>query len=251
MSSFDENPSSSLEQVPVLVLCGGRGSRLGSVTETAPKCLVDIGGKPFIEHQLGLLKRKGAKKVYLLTGYLSAQVEKFVSDAGDLGLSIECLSDGDELKGTGGAVAQAAKSMSGTMAVMYGDSYLDIPMSSVCQRFQKCARPSLMTIIENHEAISTQKSNVEYDPKRTLIKDYNKKNPTEAMRYIDYGLSFFDAAIFQELKRQDPCDLGDIFTELAGEGKLAGYEVQHRYYDINTPESLIETRAYLSQNNLW
>lgn len=234
-----------------MVLCGGRGTRLGAITETIPKCLVEIAGKPFLAHQLELLKREGSTKVYLLTGYLSDLVEDYVKGGNEYGLSIECIADGKKTKGTGGAVKSVVQKLNGTVAVMYGDSYLDIPMASVYQRFQKCGQQAMMTVIENHGAVSTQKSNVEYDPVKTLVKNYSKNEPTDAMKYIDYGLSFFNAEYWKNLEEKTPFDLGQVFTNLSKEGKLAGYQVQRRFYEINTPEGLIETRAYLSRNSLW
>jgi len=240
-----------LEPVPFLVLVGGKGTRLGETAKDKPKCMVDIGGEPFVSHMLKLLRDKGVKQVVLLTGHHGEQIRDFVKDGKDFDLKVTYSDDGKKPLGTGGAVKKAASSLSGTVAVMYGDTYLDIPMAAVCQRFEKSVQPALMTVIENHDAVSMQKSNVEYDPKRTLIKNYDKKEPTEEMKYIDYGLSFFDATVLKEPIKKGAYDLGDVFAKLASDGKLAGYEVQRRFYDINTPESLIQARAYLSRNNLW
>lgn len=247
----EDELKAQLAPVPFLVLVGGKGSRLGDSAADRPKCMVDIGGEPFVSHMLKLLKDKGAKNVVLLTGHRGDQVREYVKDGKDFDLDVAYSEDGDSPLGTGGAVKKAAGDLKGTVAVMYGDSYLDIPMSSISQRFEKCAQSGLMTVIQNHDAVSTQKSNVEYDPKRTLIKAYSKKNPTEAMTYIDYGLSFFDADVLKKFDKDGEFDLGEIFTKQAEAGQLAGYEVQRRFYDINTPESLIHTRAFLSRNNLW
>lgn len=240
-----------LSPVPFLVLVGGMGSRLGNAAADRAKCMVDVGGEPFVSHMLKLLKEKGAQKVVLLTGHKGEQVREFVKDGKAFDLEVTYSDDGQSALGTGGAVKKAASELSGTVAVMYGDSYLDIPMSSILQRFEKCAQSGLMTVIQNHDAVSKQKSNVEYDAKRTLIKAYSKKNPTDVMTYIDYGLSFFDADVLKKFSQDGEFDLGEIFTKQAEAGQLAGYEVQRRFYDINTPESLIETRASLSRNNLW
>lgn len=240
-----------LSPVPFLVLVGGKGSRLGDSAADRAKCMVDVGGEPFVSHVLKLLKEKGAQKVVLLTGHKGEQIREFVKDGKEFDLDVTYSDDGESLLGTGGAVKKAASELSGTVAVMYGDSYLDIPMSSICQRFEKCPQRALMTIIQNHHAVSKQKSNVEYDPKRTIIKAYSKKNPTDAMTYIDYGLSFFDAEVLNKFQSEGEFDLEEIFMKLAQSSQLAGYEVQRRFYDINTPESLIETRASLSRNNLW
>jgi NDP-sugar pyrophosphorylase family protein len=240
-----------LSPVPFLVLVGGLGSRLGDNAVNRAKCMVDVAGEPFVSHMLKLLKEKGVQKVVLLTGHKGEQIRNFVKEGKEFDLDVTYSDDGESLLGTGGAVKKAASELCGRVAVMYGDSYLDIPMSSICQRFEKCPQPALMTVIQNHEAVSKQKSNVAYDPKRTLIKAYSKKNPTDEMTYIDYGLSFFDAEVLKKFDNEGEFDLAEIFTKLSKSSQLAGYEVQRRFYDINTPESLIETRASLSRNSLW
>ncbi len=246
-----EETKTVLSTVPILILVGGLGKRLGDASKDKPKCMVDIGGEPFINHQLRLLAGKGAHEIVLLTGHLGDQIREQVGDGKQFGLNVSYSDDGKKALGTGGAVEKVAKTLNDTVAVLYGDTYLDIPMAAVCQRFQKCAQPALMTLLENHEVIRRQESNVEYDRSKTLVKAYNKEKPSEKMRHIDYGLSFFNADIFKQSKQKGAYDLAETFKELAKSERLAGYEVQNRYYDVNTPENLIETRAYLSQNNLW
>jgi NDP-sugar pyrophosphorylase family protein len=60
--------------VPVAILAGGRATRLGSLTETVPKAMVDVAGQPFIDHQLALLRRRGLRRAVLCLGHLGEQV---------------------------------------------------------------------------------------------------------------------------------------------------------------------------------
>lgn len=247
----NEELISPLAKIPFLLLVGGQGKRLKETTADKPKCLVDIAGEPFINHQLKLLAGKGASKIIILTGRQGEQIREVVGDGKQFNLDISFSDDGKKPLGTGGAVEKAAKGLSGSFAVMYGDTYLDIPMAAVFQRFEKCAQPALITVIENIESIRRQESNTSYDRSRMLINDYNKEKPSENMHHIEYGLSFFNADIFAKPEPKNVYDLGEKFKKLAKSGQLAGYEVQNRFYEINTPESLIETRAYLSRNNLF
>src|SRR5215471_14737831 len=68
-------PMPSAEQLEcAVVLAGGLGTRLGNLTADCPKPLVDVKGRPYLEHQLLLLKRHGITKILLLTGYLGEQI---------------------------------------------------------------------------------------------------------------------------------------------------------------------------------
>jgi N-acetyl-alpha-D-muramate 1-phosphate uridylyltransferase len=70
----------SMAEVPVALLAGGLATRLGPITATVPKGLVEVDGRPFIDHQLELLRRNGARQVVLCLGHLGEQVEAHLGD---------------------------------------------------------------------------------------------------------------------------------------------------------------------------
>ncbi len=253
MTVEQDKDGPSLESVPVLILCGGLGKRLGAFVKGVPKSLVDIGGEPFLSHQLKLLKREGATRVVLLVGHLGDKIKEFIEKADDFQMAITCVEDGEKALGTGGCVAKVLDEVGDEFAVMYGDSYLDISMAPVYKAFKDFGLPGLMTVLENnpHNNNQWEVSNVEFDRETGKVMVYDKKKPAEAMHHIDFGLSFFQKTAFDNFKKKKSFDLGLVFQDLTKAGKLAGYEVHRRFYDLNTPERLIETRAYLSQNKLW
>ena len=71
-----------------VILCGGLGTRLGKITKQLPKPMVDVSGKPFLEHLLIQLKKNGIKKVLLLVGYRSEVIKKYFGDGKKLNLKI-------------------------------------------------------------------------------------------------------------------------------------------------------------------
>ncbi|MCC7528099.1 MAG: NTP transferase domain-containing protein [Candidatus Melainabacteria bacterium] len=246
-----ENPQ-TLEEVPFLILAGGKGTRLGDLTKDVPKPLVDIGGEPFIAHVLRLLKREGVKKVILLTHHLADQIEDFIQDGSKFGLEAAYIKDGPEALGTGAAVKQGLSKVEDCFAVMYADTYLDISMAPVLAAFKSSGLSAMMTVLEN--ANQWLPSNVEYDDENGKIVKYDKKKNTSKMHFLDYGLSFFSKPAFEKHCKSlnnTAFDLGDVFQSMAKKSELAGYAVNRRFYDVSTVESLIETRAYLSQNQLW
>ena len=87
--------------LPVAILAGGMATRLRPITETIPKSLVDVAGKPFILHQLDYLRRQGLTRVVLCLGYLGEKVEDVVGDGAAYGLEVLYSWDGPRLLGTG------------------------------------------------------------------------------------------------------------------------------------------------------
>ena len=75
--------------MPAVILAGGYATRLRPITEKIPKALVDVAGRPFLWHQLQLLKRQGAHKVVLAVGHLGELIQQEFGDGSDLDMSLE------------------------------------------------------------------------------------------------------------------------------------------------------------------
>ena len=226
---------------PVAILAGGLATRMRPHTETIAKAMLEVAGEPFIAHQLRLLKREGVSSVVLCLGYLGEQVVEFVGDGSRFGLEIKASFDGPVLLGTGGALRRALPLLGESFFVLYGDSYLDIPMRAVWDRFRASGLPALMTVYRNEGRWDT--SNTVYDGAR--IAYYSKKDRRPDMAYIDFGLGLLSARLFEDWPARQGFDLADLYTGLAASDRLAGWESRRRFYEIGTPEGLADTDRYL------
>jgi N-acetyl-alpha-D-muramate 1-phosphate uridylyltransferase len=225
---------------PVAILAGGLASRMRPATDRIPKALIEVAGKPFIEHQLVSLKREGVDRVVLCVGFLGEMIEAVVGDGARFGLSASYSFDGERLLGTGGALRRALPMLGEHFFVLYGDSYLDIPYAPVQAAYRRSGLPALMTVFRNEGRWDT--SNVLFDGERVVCHD--KRHRTEDMKFIDYGLGIVSSDILHGAK-DEAFDLSDIYGALAREGRLAGFEATKRFYEIGTPSGLAETDSYL------
>src|SRR5262244_3757312 len=93
-------------EMQAVILAGGLGTRMRPITETIPKPLIAVAGKPFLQHQLELLRRNGVKRDLLLVAYLGEQIENYFGNGAAVGCAIE-YSYEPALLGTGGALKNA------------------------------------------------------------------------------------------------------------------------------------------------
>jgi N-acetyl-alpha-D-muramate 1-phosphate uridylyltransferase len=229
--------------VPVAILAGGLATRLGPAARQTPKALMAVAGRPFIEHQLALLKRENVRQVVLLVGHLGEMLRSHVGTGARFGLDVAYSFDGDQPLGTGGALRRALPLLGEAFFVLYGDSYLDIALAAVLEAFRKSRQPALMTVFRNDGRWDT--SNVLFDGSHVIR--YDKRAPTPDMRHIDYGLGVVTAEALSAFPADTAFDLADVYAKLSTAGHLAGYEADRRFYEIGTPTGLAETDAFLGR----
>jgi glucose-1-phosphate cytidylyltransferase len=117
---------------PVLVLCGGRGTRLQEHAQDIPKPLVEIGGMPIVWHVVRIYAAQGHTRFWLLTGYKGELIEGFVRSAPwPGGLEVDCVDTGPDTP-TGGRVHRAGELVAaGRFAVTYADGLADVDLGAL------------------------------------------------------------------------------------------------------------------------
>jgi NDP-sugar pyrophosphorylase family protein len=231
---------------PLAILAGGLATRLRPTTEKIPKALINVAGQPFLAHQLRLLYQAGIRKVVLCLGYRGEMIQKEFGDGSSFGLELSYSFDGPELLGTGGALKKALPLLGERFFVLYGDSYLPIDYAAPARAFVASGKLGLMTVFRNEDR--WDKSNVRFEDE--VIKTYDKKQRTSQMQYIDYGLCVFRSSALSNWPPDKTFDLAEVYRDLIGRNELAGYEVRQRFYEVGSPEGLVELDAILRGQQL-
>jgi len=232
--------STSLE-IPVAILAGGLATRLRPITEKIPKSLIPVAGRPFLAHQLELLRSRGIRRAVLCVGYLGEMIQREFGDGSTCGVKLEYAFDGPKLLGTGGALKRALPLLGAEFFALYGDSYLPIEYRPIAEFFRHSGKLGCMTVYRNEGRYDT--SNVVFRDDEIVV--YDKKSRRPEMRHIDYGLSLFQAAAFDAYPAATPFDLAEVMSRLVRERQLAGYEVRERFYEIGSPAGLAELETLL------
>ena len=224
-----------------VILAGGLGTRLHPMTENFPKSMIEIGGKPFLDYQIRHLLAQKIEEIVLITGFHSRIIEDYVSTQ-DWASQVRIVNEGDQLRGTGGALLWAEKHgvLWDRFLLLYGDSFLPIDFQAVSEAFVKSGCPALMTLLRNEGAWDA--SNVIYQ--NGVIELYDKRispKPPE-MKYIDYGLLGLTKDFVRSWSHRssgstqglEKFDLADPLTALSKLKKLAGYLVNERFYEVGS-----------------
>ena len=228
--------------LPVAILAGGLGTRLGNETLNKAKILIDIAGKPFISRQLNYLSDQGIKDIVICVGHLGHQIKDYIGNGSKYNLKVSYSEDGDQLLGTGGSIKKACKILDKNFFILYGDSFLPIDFSLIEKAYFQETKPALMTVLKNQD--NWDKSNAYFNDKSV---SYNKKNPQKNMNYIDYGLNVVKDSIFKNFPSNKPFDLADVFEDLSNKSLLAGIEIYDRFYEIGSVNGLNDTIEFFKK----
>jgi NDP-sugar pyrophosphorylase family protein len=229
-----------------VILAGGIGSRMWPETKTVPKTLLPVLGTPFAAWQLSWLARSGIRSVVYSIGYLGDDIRDYVGDGSSWGLSVVYVDEGEHLLGTAGALRLALDSgvLENDFLVLYGDSWLQTDPAAVLQSLRERAEPALMTVHRNEGQWDT--SNVIFDGRRVLRYDKGLSERPPEMCWIDYGLIALRRSVLAEqVPSETVFDLAPVLSALAAEGRLGGFEVPDRFYEIGSPQGRDELETLL------
>ncbi len=136
---------------PVVVLCGGRGTRLRERTESVPKALVEIGGRPILWHVISIYIAQGFRSFLLATGYLGEAVEEFIATEGwPEGVEVKCVDTGLDTP-TGGRIAALRERLDGsTFCATYADGVADIDLGALLEFHRGHGEAATMTVVRPH-----------------------------------------------------------------------------------------------------
>lgn len=216
-----------------VVLVGGRGTRLGELTQATPKPMLPVGGRPFLEYLVQLLAQNGFTRVLFCVSHLADVIRNHFGSGASFGVEIDYSTE-PVPSGTGGALVLAREKLDDTFLVMNGDTVFDIPMQQLIQLV--AANP------ESKGAIALRKVQdvARYGSVRlqdSLILGFNEKGPS-GPGLINGGLYCLRKDALDMLPAQPYSLERDLFPKLATAGLLRGAAFESYFIDIGVPETL-------------
>lgn len=224
----------------IVILCGGKGTRLESKTKGKPKILIDVNKKPFVYLLLESLINKGFNNIFLLTSYKSNFIKK---EVGKLykNIPINYIEDDNNLKpGTASALLNAIDKLPSHFLLQYGDTILDLNYKDFYHKSEILDNYLLMSIYNNKKNLD--KNNILYDNKSLIY--YNSESPKNhnkiiGANFIDYGLLGIHKQFVEKYSGilSENESLKYFQEKLSLRNLIYPYIVQKRFYEIGNPKS--------------
>jgi histidinol-phosphate phosphatase family protein len=226
-----------------VILAGGRGRRLGPLTDSCPKHMAEFHGRPFLSYLLEMLREQGFEQVLLLLGYLPEATERYC-DEGQFGLRIERRRTPAEWETTL-RLREALPALEDTFLLAYCDNYWPMRFLRMWQRYQESGRPlAQMTVYDNPDGYS--RPNVAVD-EIGFVSQYDRNREAPGLHGVDIGYLIMRREALETLRAENTAFEQVLYSKLIRDKKLSAYRTGHRYYGVGTPDRLALTEAFLAR----
>ncbi len=200
---------------PVVILCGGRGTRLRERTESVPKALVEIGGRPILWHVIQIYAAQGFERFLLATGYMGEAVAEFAAaERWPEGVRAECVDTGLDTP-TGGRVAALADRLGGeSFCATYADGVADINLDALLGFHREQGALATVTVV---------RPNLQWGVAELAgdsVAGFVEKPRSE--HWINGGFFCFEPGAFDYLGADSVLEREPL-ERLAGDGELRAY----------------------------
>jgi glucose-1-phosphate cytidylyltransferase len=225
--------------VKVVILCGGRGTRLQEQTQSIPKPLVEIGGKPIIWHVIQLYASHGLGDVVLACGYKGEMIEAFVAGSQwPGGVCVQCADTGLDTP-TGGRIKRLEDVVAGErFCATYGDGVSDVDLLALLSFHADHGALATMTVVRPE----LQFGITEVDGDHGLVTGFREKPRSE--HWINGGFFVFEPGVFEYLSDSSVLEREPL-EGLAADGQL------HAFRHTGFWECMDTYKDAVQLNDLW
>jgi D-glycero-D-manno-heptose 1,7-bisphosphate phosphatase len=205
--------------------------------------MVAVGGRPFIDYVVEMLRDAGIEDVLFLLGYRPEPLIGHFGDGSRLGLNIQySISSADDETGT--RLRLAREHMEAQFLLAYSDNYWPVPLAALDAAFGQAGVDAMLTIYRNLDGYT--RDNVEIEGDR--IVRYDKSRSGAGLSGVDIGFGIFNAGVLDLIPAEgNPSFEATVYPQLVESGRIGAFPTDHRYYSIGSHERLPLTEEFLSR----
>jgi glucose-1-phosphate cytidylyltransferase len=222
----------------VIILCGGRGTRLQERTQAIPKPLVEVGHSPILWHVVRIYAAQGFRRFLVATGYKGELIEQFAAaEPWPEGVTVECVDTGLDTP-TGGRINRLRTHIGDRpFCTTYGDGVADVDLSELLGFHRAHGRTATMTVVRP----TLQFGVTEMDADGAVL-GFHEKPRSE--HWINGGFFCFEPGVFDYLTDSSVLERQPL-EGLAADGQLRGYRHTGFWKPMDTYKDSVEL------NDLW
>ncbi len=232
-----------------MIFAAGLGTRLKPETANKPKALVEIGGKPLLQHAVEKLRNEGINEMVVNVHHFSEQVVSWLNEH-DFGIPVHISDETNQLLDTGGGLKKAAPFLRGNEPVLvYNvDVLSDIKIADLITEHKNSG--ALATLVVRNRETSRY---LKFDDQQRLLGWINKKtgeikisrpaNMELADEFAFSGIHVFQPEIFDYMPGEERFSIIDFYLKLAEEHLIKGYvDESEMWMDVGKPDMLEKAR---------
>jgi D,D-heptose 1,7-bisphosphate phosphatase len=221
----------------LVILAGGKGTRLKDRLGDLPKPMIPIAGRPLLEHQVELARAHGFEEVLMFVHHRADLIQAHFGDGSRRGVRVRYIVETEPL-GTAGAVLAGFDQLADRFAVMYGDTMVNVDLTRLWRAHEQSGAEATLLLHPNNHPFDSDL--VEMDDHDRVTAFHNRPHPTDRwfQNLVNAGLYVIEKkALTPWRENKQPQDFGkDLFPAMLRAGAfLLGYNTPEFIKDIGTP----------------
>ena len=226
-----------------IILCGGKGTRAYPYTLDLPKPLLDVAGRPILQHVMEIFTKQGFRRFVLAAGYRSDMIRAFVAGL-PAGLDVEVVDTGED-SNTGARIKLCASHVGDQFFVTYADGVGNVDLSELLSFHMRAGGAATLTTIP----LPSQYGTVDTDEVSGRVLRFREK-PHLPDHWINGGFFVMEQRVFDNWVGEDLEN--EVLPALAGQGTLHAYRHYGFWKSMDTYKDALElTRLAQSDTPPW
>tara|TARA_Y100001968_G_C19268811_1_gene673124 strand:+ start:183 stop:902 length:720 start_codon:yes stop_codon:yes gene_type:complete len=237
------------EKIRALLLSGGYGTRLRPLTEKIPKCLIEINGKPMLEHWLSKLEKIECEACLINTHYLSEKVNKFIKSRKKSKMIIKEVYE-EELFGTAGTLIKNLDFFKNCKILMiHTDNMTNFDLTELIIADSKKPKDCLFTML-TFNTDCPQSSGIVVKNNNQILENFFEKVADPPSNIANGAIYLLDQEFINNLKTDNP-EAKDFSLEVIPRylGKIFTYHTENLLIDVGTKENLLKAKLKFKNKN--
>ena len=223
-----------------VILCGGKGTRLGKLTKNLPKPMIKVADKPFLEHLIIQLKKNGVKNILLLIGYKGEVIKNYFNTGKKLGIKINYSYLPPEAD-TGQRLYEAKKKLKKNFILLYSDNYTSLNLHKLNKHFIVSGKKILLSLVKK------KNGNCYFNKKNNNVSYTNIRSKKSS--HVEIGYMIINSDILKHLNKKTK-NFSKFLLLLSKKKLISGIEIKNGYLSIGDRKRLLITKNYFKNNNI-